>query len=326
MLFFLVALLLFPFRGCASPPLFFPLGCVSPPPSFVFFFFLKGGRERRGLRSSFFWGGGLRLPSCFFFWQCSVQFWRTHHDSGAKLFAYLADQSILLYSKTQVWKCSCQDPIPPEFQDKVTLTLSCLGGHLQFHGDTEPNPVVLGEQATMEKTTQRFQKIPTTLTDLNAEGLNVQTVNDPAHHVRWCCQVNMFSVRALCLNKRLKTSTDRLSPIGPVSCTVTLPLRCFSISQAWWTRSGICGSTSCGCSMACVAVDHSFIVGYNPISGHRFTFSFFTATTCPTRRQMNKPTFQLKPLGDALPPPNHPKETSLHHPKKHPQAILEQPH
>ena len=38
------------------------------------------------------------------------------------------DQSILLLqsTKTQVWKGSCQDPIPPEFQDKVTLALSCL--------------------------------------------------------------------------------------------------------------------------------------------------------------------------------------------------------
>ena len=61
----------------------------------------------------------------------------------------------------------------------VTLTLSCLGGHLQIHGDTEPSPVVLGDQATMEKTTQRFQKIATTLADLDAEGLNAQTVNDP---------------------------------------------------------------------------------------------------------------------------------------------------
>ena len=124
----------------------------------------------------------------------------THYDSGAKLFAYLDDwylwikpqfllQTITVITaatrsvnlavqstKTQVWKGSCQDPIPPGFQDKVTLTLSCLGGHLQIHGDTEP--VVLGEQATMEKTTQRFQKIATTLADLDAEGLNVQTVND----------------------------------------------------------------------------------------------------------------------------------------------------
>ena len=125
-----------------------------------------------------------------------------HYDSGAKLFAYLDDwylwikpqfllQTIavitaatrsvnlaLQSTKTQVWKGSCQDPIPPEFQDKVTLTLSCLDGHLQIHGNTEPSPVVLGEQATMEKPTQRFQKIATTLADLNAEGLNVQTVND----------------------------------------------------------------------------------------------------------------------------------------------------
>ena len=125
----------------------------------------------------------------------------TLYDSGAKLFAYLDDwylwikpqfllQTIavitdatrsvnlaLQSTKTQVWKGSCQDPIPPEFQDKVTLT-SVACGHLQIHGDTEPSLVVLGEQATMEKTTRHFQKIATTLADLNAEGLNVQTVND----------------------------------------------------------------------------------------------------------------------------------------------------
>ena len=91
----------------------------------------------------------------------------THYDSGAKLFAYLDDWylwikpqcllqtnaiitavtrsvSLALQStKTQVWKGSCQDPIPPESQDKVTLTFSCLGGHPQIHGDIEPSPVVL---------------------------------------------------------------------------------------------------------------------------------------------------------------------------------------
>ena len=108
----------------------------------------------------------------------------TQCDSGAKLFAYLDDWSTrsvnlaLQSTKTQVWKGSCQDPIPPEFQEKVTLTLSCLGGHLQIHGDIEPSPVILGEQVTMEKTTQRFQRIATTLADLNAEGLNAQAVND----------------------------------------------------------------------------------------------------------------------------------------------------
>ena len=42
----------------------------------------------------------------------------------------------------------------------------------------EPSLVVLEEQTTMEKTTKRFQKIATTQADLNAERLNVQTVND----------------------------------------------------------------------------------------------------------------------------------------------------
>ena len=84
--------------------------------------------------------------------QYFFQSWRSFariYDSGAKLFAYLDDwylwikpqfllQTIavitaatrsvnlaLQSTKPQVWKGSCQDPIPPEFQDKVTLTLSC---------------------------------------------------------------------------------------------------------------------------------------------------------------------------------------------------------
>ena len=124
------------------------------------------------------------------------------HDTGAKFFAYVDDWYLwikpqylpqtfalitaatrsvnlgLQTSKVQIWRASCQDPIPSELQDKVRLTLSCLGGHLQIHGDIEPSPVVLGEQASMEKTTQRFERIATTLADLNAEGLNGQTVSD----------------------------------------------------------------------------------------------------------------------------------------------------
>ena len=115
----------------------------------------------------------------------------THHDSGVKLFAFLDDWYLWIYHsshktsqpcftvhQTQVWEGSFKNPTPPEFQDKVTLTPSCLGGHLQIHGDIEHSLVVLGEQATTEKTTQRFQKIATTLADLNAEGLNAQTVSD----------------------------------------------------------------------------------------------------------------------------------------------------
>ena len=56
-------------------------------------------------------------------------------------------------SKIQVWRASCQDTIPPELQDKVKLTLSCLGGHVQIHGDVEPGPIVLGETSMENQTT-----------------------------------------------------------------------------------------------------------------------------------------------------------------------------
>ena len=114
----------------------------------------------------------------------SLPIWMTGTCGSNRNFSYRQlllsklppDQSTLLYRppKHKYGKVLAKT----EFQDKVTLTLSCLGGHLQIHGDAEPSPVVLGEQATMEKTTQRFQKIATTLADLYAEGLNVQTVND----------------------------------------------------------------------------------------------------------------------------------------------------
>ena len=81
-------------------------------------------------------------------------------------------------SKIQVWRASCPDPIPQELHDQVKPTLSCLGGHLRIQGYIEPSPIVLGEQATMVKTTQRFQRVATTLAELNAEGLSAQTVND----------------------------------------------------------------------------------------------------------------------------------------------------
>ena len=65
-------------------------------------------------------------------------------------------------------------------------TLSCLGGHLHIQGDSEPSPVVLGEQATMERTTRRFHAIASTLAQLNAEGLSEQTGQRPPHHVELC--------------------------------------------------------------------------------------------------------------------------------------------
>ena len=231
------------------------------------------------------------------------------YDSGAKLFAYLDDwylrikpqyllQTIaiitaatrsvnlaLQFTKTQVWDGSCQDPIPPEFQDKVTLTLSCLGGHLQIDGDTEPSPVVLGEETAMEKTTQRFQKMATTLADLNAEGLNVQTVDDlltmyvgaASQHILRMSFVS--EQEAHDFDRQVMTFWSHL-----VHHDITSPLF-FSTPQAWRTWS-----------MATTqSPDTDSLFSSTPrlraqLAQLQTTFS----------QQVNKPTFLLKPLGAAL--------------------------
>ena len=205
-----------------------------------------------------------------------------------------------------MWKGSCQDPIPPEFQDKVTLTLSCLGGHLQIHGDTEPSPVVLGEQATMEKTIQRFQKIATTLADLNAEGLNVQTVNDlltilgaASQHV-----LRMSFVpeqEAQNFDRQVITFRSRLMHRDIASPLFFLPLKLGGLGV---------GSAVQRHAAAPWRAWQSIIPTLMATTQSPDTDSLFSST--PQLRaqltqlkstispQMNKPTFQLKPLGAAL--------------------------
>ena len=57
----------------------------------------------------------------------------------------------------------------------------------------------------------------------------------------------------------------------------------FSTPQAWWTWGGLCGSTSCGCPLARVAVNYSHVDGNNPISGYRLTLQFNATTGSSTR-------------------------------------------
>ena len=103
---------------------------------------------------------------------------------------------------------------------------------------------------------------------------------------------------------------------------ITSPLF-FSTSQTWRFWCGFCCSKTCCSSMACVAVDHSFIDVHNPISGHRFTFSFNTITTCSTH---STPIHPLPTNEQTLIPAQttRSRETSLHDPKKHPQTIKQQ--
>ena len=190
-------------------------------------------------------------------------------------------------TKTQVWKGSCQDPIPPEFQDKVTLTLSCLGGH-QIHGDTEPSPVVLGEQATREKTTRRFQKIATTLADLNAEGLHVQTVNDlltmyvgaASQHV-----LRMSIVpeqEAQNFDRQVMTFWSRLMHRDIASPLFFLPLKLGGLGVGSAVQRHAAAPWR-------VAVDHSHVGGNNPITRYRLTLQFNTTTASSTRSTPNHP-------------------------------------
>ena len=288
--------------------------------------------------------------------QYSVQLC-THYDPGAKLFAYLDDwylwikpqcllQTIavitaatrsvnlaLQSTKTQVWKGSCQHPIPPEFQDKVTLTLSCLGGHLQKHGETEPSPVVLGEQATMEKTIQRFQKTATTLADLNAEGLNVQTVNDlltmyvgaASQHVLRMSFVH--EQEAQNFDRQVITYWSRLMHRDTASPLFFLPLKLGGLGvgsavqrhaaapwRAWQSIIPTLMATT-------PPPDTDSLCSSTPLLRAQLTQLQSTLS-----QQMNKPTFQLQPLGAALRlQTTQKKQVSTIRRNIH-EAILQQPH
>ena len=247
----------------------------------------------------------------------------TLYDSCANFFAYLDDlylwikpqfffrqlpdatKSVNLApqsTKTQMWKSSCQDPIPPEFQDKVTLTLNCLGGHLQIHGDTEPSLVISGEQVTMEKTTQRFQKIATTLADINAEGPNLQTVNNlPTIYVGAASQhvLRMSFVpeqEAQNFHRQVIAHWFRLTHRDIVSPLVFLPLKLGGLGvgsavqrhaaapwRAWQLIIPSLMSTT-------QSPDTDSLFRSTPLLRAQLTQ---LQSTLP--QQMNKPSFQLKP-------------------------------
>ena len=93
-------------------------------------------------------------------------------DPGAKLFAFLDDWYVwtnlsacykhLLSSQLQPDQSTLSSSPPklPLVRNSKTKSHShsVAGWTSTIHGDTEPSPVVLGEQTTMEKTTQRFSE------------------------------------------------------------------------------------------------------------------------------------------------------------------------
>ena len=127
----------------------------------------------------------------------------THYNSGAKLFAYLDDWYLWIKPHSASYR-----PLLPSLQPPDQSTLPCSPprhkyrkafARTPFHLSSKTRSrshLVAGEdiykstetlspallfwvsRPPWRKTTQRFQKIATTLAELNAEGLNVKTVND----------------------------------------------------------------------------------------------------------------------------------------------------
>ena len=264
-----------------------------------------------------------------------IQSWTelcTLYDSGAQLFAYLDDwylwikpqcllQTIavitaatrsvnlaLQSTKTQnLERLLPRSQFHPSSKTRSRSHSVVLGGHLQIHGDTEPSPVVLGEQATMEKTTQRFQKIATTLADLNAEGLNVQTVNDlltmyvgaASQHV-----LRMSFVpeqEAQNFDRQVLTFWSRLMHRDITSQLFFLPLKLggFGVGSAvqrhaaapWRAWQSVIPSLM----TTTQSPDTDSLFRSTPLLRAQLTQLQSTIS-----QQMNKPTFQLKPLGAAL--------------------------
>ena len=159
----------------------------------------------------------------------------------------------------------------------------------------------------MEKTTQRFQKIATTLADLSAEGLNVQTVNDLlSMYVGAASQhaLRMSFVpeqEAHNFDRQVVTYWSHLIQRDITSPLFFLPLELGGLGE---------GSAVQRHAAAPWLAWQSIIPTLMATTQSPDTDSLFSST--PQLRaqlaqlqttlslHMNKPTFQLKPLGAAL--------------------------
>ena len=159
----------------------------------------------------------------------------------------------------------------------------------------------------MEKTTQRFQKIATTLADLNAEGLNVQTVNDlltmyvgaASQHV-----LRMSFVpeqEAHNFDRQVMTFWSHLMHRDIASPLFFLPLQLGGLGvgsavqrhaaapwRAWQSIIPTLMATT-------QSPDTDSLFNSTPLLRAQLTQLQSTLS-----QQMSKPTFQLKPLGAAL--------------------------
>ena len=168
-------------------------------------------------------------------------------------------------------------------------------------------PAQLFWEATMEKTTQRFQKIATTLADLNAEGLNVQTVNDLlSMYVGAASQhaLRMSFVpeqEAQNFDRQVLTFWSRFMHRDITSQLFFLPLKLggFGVGSAVQRHAAAPWRAWQSVIPSLMTITHSpdtdSLFRSTPILRAQLTQLQSTIS-----QQMNKPTFLLKPLGAAL--------------------------
>ena len=130
----------------------------------------------------------------------ALQHIRSNMDGGADMFCYLDDWYLWVQpskieqavdtiaravdqiglqmqsSKMQIWRAKYSGAIPEKFQNIMSDTMNCLGGHLKIHGDTVDAGIVLGNEAmTMSKTKDRMVDVANSMKELHDHGLPLQT-------------------------------------------------------------------------------------------------------------------------------------------------------
>ena len=177
----------------------------------------------------------------------------------------------------------------------------------------------------MVKTTQRFQRIAT-LADLNAEGLNAQTVNDflsmyvgaaTQHVLRMSIvpekEAKNFDMEVTAFWSQL-IQHDATSPL------FFLPLKLGGLGR-------LNCSAACSCTMARLAIGHPDTHGHHSVPRHRHPFQHCTTTPSPTCSTSNRTLTtdeqaSLPPQTTWLSPSpkSHTKEARHHNPTTFPQA------
>ena len=154
---------------------------------------------------------------------------------------------------------------------------------------------------------QSFQRIATTLAALNAEGLTAQAVNDLLTMYVGAASQHVLRMRFVPEQEVLLLKLGGLGVGSAVQRHAAAPWR------AWQSIIPTLMATT-------KSPDTDSLFNATPRLRAQLTQLQNTLSL-----KMNKPAFQLKPLGAALRLKKHSKETSLHYPKEYPQATLRQP-